>query len=546
MSNYFICVGGTGSRIGEAFVYLAATGYFGEGDTQIWIVDKDTKCANGNTLHAAVAAYRCAQEACRWKDALCFNHNLSLHAWNFDEALKELSGSVTGSSPFKDLGSNSAEAAIMMNFLHDAESLDNSMSLGFYGRAQTGTALYKAIVQTRAFEQNPLFGAIQLDIDKGMQPNIYLAGSSFGATGASLLPNMAHSLREKFKEKVAISAVLMLPYFSYAQPPKGQKSLVQPSTHWEKAREALKYYGDKNRMSIRKLGTPVRSENVTFDSFYIAGAIPPRDINSTYAEGGEGQANKPHIAEMYAAMGAKHFFNLVRANEVEVGSVLPATYAYSLGTAGVDFNWDRIDPALKNPMLSFTRFAIAVLTFLHPLTHQSNAKLREDDTFKKAFGRDSVLGPARIVETEVVDAVNKAADFSKRYLTFIQQITEVGPDVNLFDYSFLVEIERGLDKYSPKPMRTLRDTELATQYKDQQRAEVYQLCQLKRIRQKPLTDLPASYKTTLSNDIITQIFKDMEPVKKANIAKNSYKSHTQGGMHTMFKSVYGYCCSLNP
>ena len=542
MSNYFICVGGTGSRIGEAFVYLSATGYLGSGKTQIWIVDKDTKCANGSILHAAVNEYAAVRSNCLWQEAPCFTQELSLNEWNFDDALKQLDPNATGESAFKALGGGSKEVGCVMKFLHDAESLDNSMSRGFYGRAQTGTALYKAIEQIpNLFDKDALFSAIRDDINKGETPSVYLAGSSFGATGASLLPNMAKTLRNQFSNRVAIGAVLMLPYFSYeTMTSDGSKALVSPETHWEKAREALRYYGDERRMSIRRVGDPLRDPGATLDAFYVVGCTPLAAINSNYADGGEGQDNKSHIAELYAAMGARHFFELAQnGKEDENNFGIPASYAYCLGD-GADFNWNRIDPALKVPMLSLTRFSLAVLTFLHPLTHQKEP-LKKNDTLQKCFGKTRFMGgDARIDDAVMQDSVKNIADFSRRFLDYVQYLNYIGPDVALFDSSFLGDLFTVLDGFSPLrgSASRLRDLTLSEAYSEEERKKVYSLCQMLWISANPNAPIDPRAKETNIGQLQDYIIQQMGPFKSAGIGAGDFGDHTRNGMRKMYQCVY--------
>ena len=543
MSNYFICVGGTGSRIGEAFVYLSAAGYLGSGRTQIWIVDKDTKCANGSILHSAVNEYAAVRSNCLWQDAPCFTQNLSLSEWNFDDALRQLDPNATGDSAFRELDGGDRNVSCIMKFLHDAESLDNSMSRGFYGRAQTGTALYKAIEQIPSFfDRDGLFNSIREEINKGETPSVYLAGSSFGATGASLLPNMAKTLRNQFGSRVAIGAVLMLPYFSYeTMTSDGSKALVSPETHWEKAREALRYYGDSRRMSIRRVGDPLRDPGATLDAFYVVGCTPLAAINNNYCEGGEGQDNNAHIAELYAAMGAKHFFELaINGREDEMNFGVPASFSYCM-EPGATFNWDRIDPALKVPMLSLTRFSLASLTFVHPLTHQK-APLKKDDTIKKCFGGSGFMGggDALIDDAVMRDSVKDVVNFSKRFLDYVQFLNYVGPDVMLFDSEFLGDLFTVLDSFSPLSgmASRLRELTLNDEYTDPERQKVYSYCQMLWISAHPNSAIDPRARETNSGQLRDYIIQQMKQFKSANPGAGDYAEHTRSGMRKMYQSVY--------
>lgn len=546
MSNYFICVGGTGSRIGEAFVYLCAAGYLGGGKTQIWIVDKDTKCANGSLLRAAYNEYASVRSNCIWKDAPCFTQKLSLYAWNFDNALSQLDPQATGDGEFRRLGESSSEVGCIMKFLHDAESLDNPMSKGFYGRAQTGTALYKAIEQLpEFFEKDALFTVIKKDIDRGETPSVYLAGSSFGATGASLLPNMAKTLRVQFGNRVSIGAVLMLPYFNYeTSTPDGSKALVSPETHWEKASEALRYYGDARRMPIRQIGDSLRESGATLDAFYVVGCRPLASINNRYCDGGEGQDNESHIAELYAAMGARHFFELAKnGQEDEANTGVSAIYAYCLG-AGTDFNWGRIDPALKVPMLSLARFSLSMLTFIHPLTHQKTS-LKKDVTLQECFGKTGFFGgDAKIDETVMRESVRAVTSFSKRFLDYVQSVNNIGPNVALFDSEFFVDFFTVLCQLSGNPARRLRDLTLHEEYTESELLEVYKKCQLLRISGSPKVSIDPRARITNIGQLQNEMIEQMAPFRKNSPGAAPYREHTRDGMRKIYECVYNLGRSL--
>lgn len=540
MSNYLLCVGGTGSKVGEAFVYLAAAGYFGRGKTQIWIVDKDTLCGNGNALIRAVADYNDAKAACEWADAPCFNHEISVHQWNFDAAIAELDvNGANGKSPFGALGNSDDEVAMMMDFLHDINSLNATMSKGFYGRAQTGTALYKAIEETRAFRQNnELFEALAQDIREGGRPNIFLAGSSFGATGASMLPNMAQSIRNRseFASQSAIGAVLLLPYFVYENKSNG-KMLVSPDTHHEKAAEALKYYGGDNQLTIRQLNQPMRGQAV-LDSLYLAGWQTRTPINSNYSEGGEGQDNEPHIVELYAAMGAKHFFDMAEGDPT-INSTDPATFAFSLGNTAEGFNWNRIDQDAEMPMLKFMRFTISVLTFLHPLLHQDH-NLNTDTDLRAMFGGDGLFGggKARIDEKKLKSDVESVASFCKRFLSYMYQVENVGPNIDLYDVAFLRSVKEKLCDFAGVSTDVkLRDVTLPAQYTLNDRRKIYTECKLEKIR---INNGIAASDNAYATAMLDSVKDSMDRIKKERVNEAGYETHSHNGFVEMCRIIYNY------
>lgn len=553
MSNYFVCVGGTGARIGEAFVYLAATGYFNAGKTKIWIIDKDTKCGNGASLRTAYERYSAFRKNClidaNQEDENWFSQDLSLFTWDFDHVLMRVKPGITGDSAFKELGSGDSGVQKVMNFLHDASSLDNTMARGFYGRAQTGTTLYEVVRKTDEFSGvGSLFQDVKSEVDRGETPKVYFTGSSFGATGASLLPNMAKTMREQFGNKVEIGAVLMMPYFTFGGASKSE-NLVSAETHRQKAQEALRYYGNGERMTIRNRDEQVGLSGKVMDAFYVVGCEPLQPINNSYCDGGENQRNDSHIAELYAAMGAKHFFNL----KPEEGKNGKAIYSYALSGGDV-LDWNNIDPSLMRPMVSLTRFCLASLTYLYPLTH-IKGKLTDDDTLKKWFGKSGMFGgPAQINDVAIRECVKFASEFSKVYLDYIYQISGVGPNVKLLismnndDWYSNLEEKLAIRLEDDKIPYHLRDYHLATDYTEYEKEQIYSACKLNLVRINVDTVAAPLYRNPHTAILTGEVLNRMKLTKysggAANGGKDNYEEHSRTGMKVVFKAVYDYCATL--
>lgn len=551
MKNFLLCIGGTGARIGEAFVHLAATGFMGldreghEGSTEIWLIDKDEKCANGILLDKAVKDYNAAKARCGWKNQECLNHGLDFKRWDFSPSLNQLSGRETGGDcSFASLqnGDKSNMLSSVMNLLHDVSSQESSMDGGFYGRSQTGAALFNAMAKTKAFrnkETNPLYDELEKAINMG-ETRVFLVGSSFGATGASMLPNLAENIRKEMKEKggasnLHIGAVMMLPYFSYEKPEAGVTQRVAPETHWEKASEALKYYGKS--VKIRKENEELGEKETVFDAFYLVGLEPLVSINSEFADKGMKQKNDPHIAELFAAMSVKNFYDLKPNPE----SHNPAIYAYKLTSGLNQFDWSRLHENLKGPMLDFTRFCVSTLTFLHPLTCQKN--LLTNDTFGKCFGGTKGMWgdykKVNIDPEELKANVKSMAEYARDFLAYVQTISAVGPDVVLFDKDYLNNVCAGLLAFAPVQGKSFRDTTLATEYSEGDRRDLMRLCTPKRIVAMIDKDkIVSSQAMSVMEE--TQNYMKKEKFDKEAVAKTTegMKTHTNEGLKRIYSFLY--------
>ena len=537
--NYLMCVGGTGARIGEAYVYLCAMGYVGAGTTEIWIIDRDSNNGNGKNLMDAIEEYRAFRGTCRWSETECFAHELICKKWDFTAALKGLN--VNNTASFRALAGGDKNVECVMSFLHDAVSLQESMEEGFYGRASTGTAMFKALEQADLWDANSPFTSLQTWIGKrSANVPVFLVGSAFGATGASVLPNLARAIRKKYldqKKAWPIGAELMAPYFTFNTENVTDKK-VDPNTFWAKTRQALRYYGEDGTVSIRKFQDSVGGEAV-LDAFYADGCETGATLtgNSPYCTGKEGQDNRSSIVELQAAMNAADFFKT--GPEIKPGDSKPATYSYNTG-AKAGNGWDSLDPSLKLPMISLARFCLAVLTYIYPMAH--NPKPDTVDDLKNFFGVNGT--PFGIVQSKVtqLDAdtmqsnVTCAATFSKRFLDYLDSLVTVGPDVTLFNQDLLSDLLSELvannivarDDTDQQRLRKSRlNTVINAQSMDALRRSS---CKL-----KVLTNTPGGDNTNaaLHDKLNGTINLDKPP-------RGDYKKYTENGMKRMYQIIYEY------
>ena len=195
------------------------------------------------------------------------------------------------------------------------------MGKGFRGHPAIGAAVLADTVDFGSVEPwMTLRSKVAQDAQSGEQAKIILFGSIFGGTGASGLPTIARLIKKELaKSKVTanyeISAVTMLPYFSFEQK-NDDEMRAQAENFLINTQAALKYYARPYYLDV-------------FDSLYVLGdhVLSPlgpslrklRDSGDQIdPKGGKDQLNEPHFLELYAALAAIDFFKAVSAKGVNM------------------------------------------------------------------------------------------------------------------------------------------------------------------------------------------------------------------------------------
>ncbi len=326
MINILLGIGGTGAKVVESALVLLAAG-IGPEKVHVGLIDQDG--SNGNvirtqTLLADLAGFRRDWRRTGVANAIDWDHDgrpdfgaLDIELL-FDEDEKALwCPSQTQASLRTIVGENlSPEQRDLFDllFMRGDQEQDLPLDKGYRGRAHVGaTAMLAAILDENDNKLRARLIELMQAADR--EPvNVFLVGSAFGGTGASGFPTLARALRKwttsgdfKNKGKVSIGGMLMLPYFSFKEPPEGSLAVVTPDEILPKTRLALEYYENL-----------FQHEDV-FDRFYVAGW---EDFFSLgyHVPGGVGQANPAMLPELLAATATIDFFtrdNMEAAREKE-------------------------------------------------------------------------------------------------------------------------------------------------------------------------------------------------------------------------------------
>lgn len=326
---YIIAAGGTGAMCARAFIYLAAAGCAEKSATyHILLMDKDKES------DAVVACENLLKEYEAMRDQLGKKANCSfkfpeirLHKWDFtDEIVDEYqkqtgkkADDLTNLTLRKLLNPNGdPQTARLLSTMYTESELNTDLNKGFYGHPNIGAPVFDYIserfVQTNVTlsdgttGENTFMAALHASLKSG-NTHVYLYGSLFGGTGATVLPNVVLTLRgmrdpgnpadQYGKTRLILGGSVIMPYFRLPQcPPDSVEVLQQVSPVDSKfagqTQEALSYYHESGllneMMNLLLLGTS--KLDVTSEAF---------------ARGGS-QNQHFHAVLLVAAVAANRFF----------------------------------------------------------------------------------------------------------------------------------------------------------------------------------------------------------------------------------------------
>lgn len=463
--NIVVAIGGTGSRAAEAFVYAAATGLLNNTtETHVFIADKDIDCGNTQRLGQTLSDYKDFRSG----TGLTMPE-INKQDWIIDKAMFQINEKpnvkpyMTKPEKFRDvvLHNNDQDDIYLADLMHSPEEQNFKLDYGFYGHPSLGAAIYAMITQTSIFNDpnsNELLKMVNNKLAAGEEVYVFLYGSVFGGTGASLFPNVARSLHNAFRGAVNekhlhIGGALMLPYFSFGNPAQDQNATVKYGEFMEKTAVALSHYAQDGTLlrTDDALRDDPHHQEAVFDAMYLFGSLPLEPTCAAYALGGADQTHTFAVADLYAALAAVEFFN----NNV---APLPAgqPHLFTAPLPAGNINWNSLPNAnIQAKAEQMVCFCDACLTVLHPMFLRSVDELRHYKVLIHLFGGQGVIHPVARLPQDFNPAADleRIAPFCLKYLSFWQNLHNrnsvfgVPPFVSFFIDNQLVDLETYL--YDP-------------------------------------------------------------------------------------------------
>jgi len=295
-----IGVGGTGAKIVEAVVHLAATG---DAPLNIYpvLIDQDLHNGNVQRTREAIKRYKIIQDSLEGIDS----------KWVFKSTLNKIDDRLLPLVPEEPhnsfnaaigyAGMSSSEQKVIQS-LFNTRQREEILDKGYKKRANMGSVIFNSLLQKedQKDETTPGLKMIISALSSVSSPDIVIAGSLFGGTGASGITNVGKYLRSKIPG-ANVKGLLMLPYFTVSNEYKDDDpdaGLVRSDSDMQLVKVALDIYREEMES--------------TFHSIMLIGSqtdkIQNEDATSMSESGGEAQLNPAHIFELIAATAALQEF----------------------------------------------------------------------------------------------------------------------------------------------------------------------------------------------------------------------------------------------
>lgn len=319
MNQYLIGAGGTGAMCIRAYLCtLAAMQAFQPADYKVYIrmVDMDGQSDAAQKCSDLYEEYRTLRQQSNAFPEVIFEN------WDFTDSVKTVAKtyganipdqqSVTLEKLFTPATGVSTHTSLLMNTLYTDTELTTTLEKGFYGHPNIGAAVFNCVRDSfLSTENNQFMKELVKDLSgvkPGEQIRLYLFGSLFGGTGASVTPNLVDILRSLKnpttganlggKNTLSIGVGMMMPYFKTPVDPfERQNKVLRPSSSkfMQQTREALYYYD--------KFGLVDKAT-----SLLLLGTHELAVTSEIYARG-EKQYQHFHLVLLVAAIGAYRFLN---------------------------------------------------------------------------------------------------------------------------------------------------------------------------------------------------------------------------------------------
>lgn len=306
MTTYVFFVGGTGARVLKSLIMLLASGVEIGPNNKIIpiIIDYDMQNGDLKMVKNLLALYNKLHNTASYASGETgfFNASIEMRDYSMvnikgdgerDTFAKYIMYSYLKND--KDFISTAA----LINALYDDSPQDSpstelnlEMSVGFKGNPNIGSVIFND------YFNDTSYGFQDFVSEFGAGSRVFIAGSIFGGTGSSGLPQLVKKFRQEGEtgfgnstalQQAPVGACIVLPYF---QVNKDAKSAISSDTFNSKAKAALTYYASEINSKLNEI--------------YYVGCSGDGQPYANH-EGGEDQKNYAHLVELLSAMSIIEF-----------------------------------------------------------------------------------------------------------------------------------------------------------------------------------------------------------------------------------------------
>ena len=419
--HYIFFIGGSGARAYKAFLHACASGAVPVDEIRVMLLDADSHNAACTECVELYRLYRWHHNMVQGKlTALKSGERRKVgafHAFHCDVRMYHEQAISPVESSDRNLsmvvrGTPGGDRAL--RWFYNEEERQQDLLNGFYAHPNIGCIFFRNFnssnpAQKAKFEQ--CLEDIAADLRSGQDVRVVICGSLFGGTGAAGIPtvlNMVsnHCRTQKISEDLMrllhFGGVLLTPYFKVSEKPEKDGNItIDSDAFLSNTKAALQYYQFTDE----------------FERIYLVGQEDPELVNPEYKDGGAAQKNKPHIVELFAAMGIKDFLCGCPGSDKILGKVqvqiLPKTPKDPL-------SWysDSFDPDFQ-VFADMLRAQTLLEAGIYPYIEQRDA---ESGVFSGMSQWFKVFNMRRFsMEDESSDTVSMR-EYSERFLDWMYQI----------------------------------------------------------------------------------------------------------------------------
>ena len=321
----------------RAFIYMAAAGCANYGDTyHILLMDKDQQSDAVTACENLLENYRAMQQQMGLKPGTFTFPEIKVHKWNFTDEIIDEYVKRTG-YPATTLETltlnkllnpkNDSRMAQILSTMYTQEELDTDLAKGFYGHPNIGAPVFSYVrerflaqsveLANGKVQENTFMTALHNILEKG-KAYVYLMGSLFGGTGATVIPNVVLALQSIRDNKgnpvgqtnLVLGGSVIMPYFKLPSCPNDSVEMLAKVAPADtkfvgQTKDALSYYHESGLLS-------------NMMNLLLLGSSQLDVTSELFARGGK-QNQHFHIVILLAAAAANRFF------KDELGNMKSAT-----------------------------------------------------------------------------------------------------------------------------------------------------------------------------------------------------------------------------
>lgn len=444
--NVIIAIGSTGVKALESCIHLSNAGLMegtglGSSNFEVIIIDKDMKNGAREKSQNLIASLRNTRddlEGINRNNFPFFKTDFELENWSFDDVINRFNPGVN----LFDIVKTTPDDQILLNAIHSRRVQEWNLERGFYGFPNIGATLFKLITETidKPDSGNEAFIAIRDRLRDGRdnELNLFITGSIFGGTGASIFPNVAQLVRSLAgnNTRVRVGGALVLPYFAVTPNVGEDGILINSEEFLIRTKVALEQYHNWNICHA--------DGNNLFNSLFLIG---DQRYNHTgrYANGGAEQDNHFHLVDMYTGYSICDFFNKIGGE----GDHYRGVYVAQLATEAIDTcTFANLPTDFNEKSRKMARFSVFLCAMVLP-SLMTNSPL--NGYLGVAFGRTRFAGKHKASPEERDGFVGKIKEIAKLNIKFLEFLYDLS--LNGIDW-------RDIDERNQRPNTADRNVNL--------------------------------------------------------------------------------------